>query len=169
MFHAVTPECSSDEVTKENFLRVFVVVYKYVLLWFQCLLQILFYVTLTISLYNVLPVVICCNPRRACTARVTVFCIEYVSVCLSVCLSVCPSVRPSVRPTTKERYQKVHHYKCGKFCKSTAFQSYGVKTKWMLISTGLPRPWPIVLCILKTQEVTMTGVYWLQHAIHYCT
>ena len=39
----------------------------------------------------------------------------------------------------------------------------------MQISTGLPRPCLLVLCILKAQEVTTDGVYRLLHAIYYCS
>ena len=35
----------------------------------------------------------------------------------------------------------------------------------MLISTGIPRPGPLALCISKAQE----GVYQLPHAIYYCS
>ena len=34
----------------------------------------------------------------------------------------------------------------------------------MVISTGLPRPGPLALCILKAQEVTTKGVYRLPNA-----
>ena len=36
----------------------------------------------------------------------------------------------------------------------------------MLISTDLPQPDPLALCILKA---TTNGVYWLPHAIYYCS
>ena len=39
----------------------------------------------------------------------------------------------------------------------------------MQISTGLPRPRPLALCILKAQEVTTKGMYRLSHAIYYCS
>ena len=32
-----------------------------------------------------------------------------------------------------------------------------------------PQPGPLVLCILKAQEVTTKGVYRLSHAIYYCS
>ena len=39
----------------------------------------------------------------------------------------------------------------------------------MQISTGLPRPRPLVLCILKAQEVTTEDMYRLPHGIYYCS
>ena len=50
------------------------------------------------------------------------------SVSLSVCLSVCYNVFATTRnETTKQRYQKFSKF--GDLRISTAFESYGVKTK----------------------------------------
>ena len=86
------------------------------------------------------------NPRRACAVRAT--------VCHCVCLSVRPSVCPSVIfcHYAQQGGQKaiptgsVPHWldlKKGDFRKSTAFKSYGVKTKrtsQYANEHGLPRP-----------------------------
>ena len=76
------------------------------------------------------------NPRRACAARVTVLGLSFrPSVCLSVCLSVCYHVFCTTRnKAAKKRYQRVQYHtglilKMAHFRKSTAFKSYGVKTK----------------------------------------
>ena len=39
----------------------------------------------------------------------------------------------------------------------------------MQISTGLPPPRPLALCVLEAQEVTTKGVYRLTRAIYYCS
>ena len=80
--------------------------------------------------------VIFINPRRACTARVTVLGLSFrPSVCLSVCLSVCYHVFCHYAQQGGQKAiptGSVPHwldFKNGDFRKSTAFKSYGVKTK----------------------------------------
>ena len=76
------------------------------------------------------------NPRRACAARVTVLGLSFhLSVRLSVCLSVCYHVfchyvqqgGQKAIPTGSVLHWL--DFKNGDFRKSTAFKSYGVKTK----------------------------------------
>ena len=101
-----------------------------------------------------------------------------VRFCLSVCLlpQFCLSVRPAVcyrifchhAQGDNKRVIPIGsalHWldvKFGDVRKSTAFKSYGVKPSQkaiMQMNTGLPRPHPIALCILKAQEVATKGVY----------
>ena len=86
------------------------------------------------------------NPRRACAARVTVL---VLSFCPSVRLSVCYHVFCHYVQQGGEKAiptGSVPHwldFKKGDFHKSTAFKSYGVKTKrtsQYANEHGLPRP-----------------------------
>jgi hypothetical protein len=96
--------------------------------------------------------------------------------------SVCPSVYQSViyhvfchhaQQTGKKStptFTKQTRLQNGDFRESAAFESYGKKPSQqaiMLISTGIPRPGLLALCILKAQ-VTTKGVYRLTQAIYYC-
>ena len=85
------------------------------------------------------------NPRRACAARVTVCHSVRPSVCLSVCYHVfCHYAQQGGQKAIPTG--SVPHwldFKNGDFRKSTAFKSYGVKTKrtsQYANEHGLPRP-----------------------------
>ena len=72
------------------------------------------------------------NPRRTCAVRVTVLGLSFrLSVCLSVCYDVfCHYAQQGVQKAIPTG--SVPHwldFKNGDFHKSTAFKSYGVKTK----------------------------------------
>ena len=109
-------------------------------------------------------------------------------VCLSVCLSVTLNLtsRVSVRLTKDTTYltgnegQKFRTV----FSENPPLQSYSASTIVRLMRSRpflslrktrmrlyfqQPRPGPLVLCILKAQEVTTKGVYRLSHAIYYCS
>ena len=78
------------------------------------------------------------NPRRACAARVTFR--------LSVCLSVTTFSATTRNKAAKKRYQRVQYHTglIFDFRKSTAFKSYGLKTKrtsQYANKHGLPRPY----------------------------
>ena len=78
--------------------------------------------------YTIVYVTDVINPRRACTARVTV--VGSVCVCVCVCVSVKSHLtsRASVRPETSVTYsagnggQKI----CRVFSETASFKSYGV-------------------------------------------
>ena len=83
------------------------------------------------------------NPRRACAARVTVLGLS--SVRLSVCLSFSATTRNKGGQKAIPTGSVPHwlDFKNGDFRKSTAFKSYGVKTKrtsQYANEHGLPRP-----------------------------
>ena len=99
------------------------------------------------------------------------------SVCLSVCLSLLTTFSATTRnKPAKKRQQQVQRYtgfilKMAMFVKLLRSRVMAWKPSEqanMLISTGLPRPGPLALCILKAQKVTTKGVYRLPHAIYYC-
>ena len=80
------------------------------------------------------------NPRRACAARVTAL---GLSFCLSVRLSGTPYSGTTRNKAAKKRYQRVQCHTGLIFRKSTAFKSYGLKTKptsQYANKHGLPRP-----------------------------
>ena len=61
---------------------------------------------------------------------------------------------PRVAKKRHQRGSALHwlYFKNGDFRESATFRSYGVKTKCtsqLQISTGLPRPGPLALCVLK--------------------
>ena len=95
------------------------------------------------------------------------------SVCPSVCLSVCYHVFSRYAQQDGQKAiptGSVPHWLY--YDKNAAFESYGVKQSEgsnMQISTVLPRPRPLALCILKAQEVTTKGMYRLPHVIYYCS
>ena len=100
------------------------------------------------------------NPRRACTARITV---NILSFCLSVCLSVTTFFAATSNKTANNRYEWVQCHtgfilKNSVFCKkNVAFESYCVEQSEeanMQISTGLPR---LALRTLEAPEVAMQG------------
>ena len=91
----------------------------------------LYVVTTTCRIYCLI-----INPRRACAARVTVLVLSFCpSVRPSVCLSVCYHVFCHYAQQGGQKAiptGSVPHwldFKKGDFRKSTAFKSYGVKTK----------------------------------------
>ena len=55
---------------------------------------------------------------------------------------------------------------CSKSIKDSWFVSISTPVP---TSTGLPRPGPLALCILKAQDITTKGGYRLSHAIYYCS
>ena len=107
------------------------------------------------------------NPRRACTARVTV-------VGLSVCLCVCRRLFWHYRlrgdllaiPAASELREPEKEN--GDFPETVAFERYAVKTSEKANihnPTGLPRPDPLALCTVEAQEITTKGVCRLPHAL----
>ena len=93
------------------------------------------------------------NPRRVCTARVTL-----LGLCVCVCLSVCHQLfwhyrlqgGPWAIPTASK--QREPENKNGVFPEATAFGKHGVKTSEktnMHNSAGVPWPDPLALCTLE--------------------
>ena len=104
--------------------------------------------------------------RRACASRVTV-----LGRCVSV--SVCPFQFSATRRNNivKSLHQRVRRYIClifksADFRINTAFKVMASQAN-MLISTGLPQPGALALCILKAQDtmITTKGVYRISYTI----
>ena len=135
----------------------------------------------TVFVYTMCTMLMLVNPRRACTARVTV-------VGSWVCLCVCPFVcyhafcdyaqrdNETAIPTGSSLHW-LHIHK-GDFRITTAFRSYGVKSKWTSQYWNLYKVTltgsACSVCLggarsLEAQEVTTKEVYRLLHAIYYCS
>ena len=135
------------------------------------------------------------NPRCACAARVaaanlfTIVTNHYGIISLSSsfffsCQLSCkpraisqsasnltsPAINRSTNNTTYSTSNKGQNM-CRVFSETAVFGSYCMKHErksQYANRTGLPRAGPLVLCILKTQEVTTKGVYRLPHTICCC-